>query len=84
MAPPLIAVTMGDPAGVGPEIIAKTFAEPDFTERNRAVVIGDAAIMERAVDLLGVKLEVNAITSPREGRFEPGVLGPDTRRRTPG
>ena len=74
MAPPLIAVTMGDPAGVGPEIIAKTFAEPDFTERNRAVVIGDVAIMGRAVDLLGAKLEVNVITSPEEGRFEPGVL----------
>ncbi len=74
MAPPLIAVTMGDPAGVGPEIIAKTFAEPDFTERNRAVVIGDVAIMGRAVDLLGAKLEVNTITSPEEGRFEPGVL----------
>ena len=74
MAPPLIAVTMGDPAGVGPEIIAKTFSEPDFTERNRAVVIGDAAILGRAIDLLDAKLEVNTISSPREGRFEPGVL----------
>ena len=40
--PPLIAVTMGDPAGVGPEILAKTFAEADYREGNRVVVVGDA------------------------------------------
>lgn len=74
MTPPLIAVTMGDPAGVGPEIVAKTFAEPDFTDRNRAVVIGDVAILERAVELLNTELEINAISSPEEGRFEPGMV----------
>lgn len=74
MAPPLIAVTMGDPAGIGPEIVAKTFAEPDFTERNRAIVIGDRKILERAVELLNTELEVNTISSPEEGRFEPGVV----------
>ena len=74
MSAPLIAVTMGDLAGVGPEIIAKTFAEPDFTKRNRAVVVGDVAILNRAAELLDVKLEVNAVTSPGEGRFEPGVV----------
>jgi 4-hydroxy-L-threonine phosphate dehydrogenase PdxA len=47
--PPLVAVTMGDPAGVGPEIVAKTFADRDFREENRALVIGDSGIMERAV-----------------------------------
>ena len=48
MTPPLIAVTMGDPAGIGPEILAKTFAETDFREENRAVVVGDAKMLERA------------------------------------
>lgn len=74
MTPPLIAVTMGDPAGIGPEIVAKTFAESDFTERNRAIVVGDRAIMERAVKLLDAKLEVNTISKPEEGRFESGVV----------
>lgn len=74
MTPPLIAVTMGDPAGIGPEIVAKTFAESDFTERNRAIVVGDRAIMERAVKLLDAKLEVNTISKPEEGLFESGVV----------
>ena len=71
---PLVAVTMGDPAGVGPEIIVKTFAEPDFTERNRAVVIGDVAILERAVELLDLSLRVNPVTAPEDGLYEPGVM----------
>ncbi len=71
---PLVAVTMGDPAGVGPEVIVETFAEPDFTERNRAVVIGDVAILERAVRLLDLSLRVNPITAPEDGRYEPGVM----------
>jgi len=71
---PLVAVTMGDAAGIGPEIIAKTFAEPDFTERNRAVVVGDVAILERAVKLLGLSLRVNPVAVPDEGRYEPGTM----------
>ena len=39
MVTPLIAVTMGDPAGVGPEIVAKTFADPGFREENKALVV---------------------------------------------
>ena len=71
---PLVAVTMGDAAGIGPEIIVKTFAEPDFTERNRAVVVGDVAILERAVKLLGLSLRINPVAVPDEGRYEPGTM----------
>lgn len=72
--PPLIALTMGDPAGIGPEIVAKSFADEGFHRENRAVVIGDAAILERAVKLLGLALDVNVVAKPGEGRFEPGVV----------
>ncbi len=74
MAHPLVAVTMGDPAGIGPEIIAKTFAEPGFPVENRAVVIGDERIMKHAMDLLNLNLSVNAVSDPAEGRFEPGTV----------
>ena len=74
MTPPPVAVTLGDPAGVGPEIIAKTFAEPRFAQDNRAVVVGDARILERAVELLELDLRVNVVDSPGDGVFEPGVV----------
>jgi 4-phospho-D-threonate 3-dehydrogenase / 4-phospho-D-erythronate 3-dehydrogenase len=74
MTPPLIAVTMGDPAGIGPEIIASTFAGEDFREHNRAVVVGDVGILERAASLLDLPLRANPIAGPEEATFETGNI----------
>jgi 4-hydroxythreonine-4-phosphate dehydrogenase len=70
-APP-IAVTMGDPAGIGPEIIARTFAEEG--REKRALVVGDPEILERAVRLLGLPLRVSVVSEPEEAAFEPGTV----------
>ena len=70
---PLVAVTMGDPAGVGPEVIAKTFADPDFHARNRALVVGDAGMLKRAAQLVGLPLEINEIPEPEDATFTPGT-----------
>jgi 4-hydroxythreonine-4-phosphate dehydrogenase len=72
--PPLIAVTMGDPAGIGPEIIAKTFAKRGFGDEDRALVVGDAGILDRAARLLGLPLRTNVISDPEKARFEPGSV----------
>jgi 4-hydroxythreonine-4-phosphate dehydrogenase len=64
---------MGDPAGIGPEIIAKTFADPSFHPRNRALVVGDAGMLERAAQLLGLSLRINAIPEPEDAAFEAGT-----------
>ena len=53
MSLPVVGITMGDAAGVGPEIIAKTLADPAWYDKCRPVVIGDASIMERARDIVG-------------------------------
>jgi 4-hydroxythreonine-4-phosphate dehydrogenase len=74
MTPPLIAVTMGDPAGIGPEIIARTFARGDLREENRAIVIGDAGILERAANLLDLGLRTNVVSRPEAAAFEPGTI----------
>jgi 4-hydroxythreonine-4-phosphate dehydrogenase len=74
MTPPLIAVTMGDPAGIGPEIIASTFAGEDFREHNRAIVVGDAGILERAASLLEVPVRANPIAEPEDATFGAGTI----------
>ena len=51
---PLIAVSMGDPAGVGPEITAKALANPKIRAACRAVVVGDLGTMERAAGAVGL------------------------------
>ncbi len=73
MTPPLVAVTMGDPAGIGPEIIAKTFADADFHARNRALVVGDAGMLGRAAQLLGLPLKINELSEPEDAAFTPGT-----------
>ncbi len=74
MAAPLIAVTMGDPAGIGPEIVARTFAEEGFRDENRGLVVGDPEILERAAKLLELPLRVNEISEPEEVAFTPGTV----------
>ena len=69
-----VAVTLGDPAGIGPEIIARTFAEKDFQDENKAFVVGDVGILRRAIDLLSLPLGVNEVGKPEEAQFEPGSV----------
>ena len=71
---PAIGITMGDAAGIGPEIIVKSFAHHDLSTMARAVVIGDAGRLRKVADLLGLDVRVHAITSMEEARFEQGVI----------
>ncbi len=50
---PLIAVPMGDPAGVGPELVLKTVSDPETLTAARCVVIGDRAVLENAMGFPG-------------------------------
>ena len=74
MNQPVIAVTMGDPAGIGPEIIAKSFAEEGFQNENKALVVGEAGMLRRAAHLLELPLRIHEISGPEEARFEPGCV----------
>lgn len=71
---PRIGITMGDPAGIGPEITAKAFASGDWTTRCRAVVIGDAGVLRQACRFAGVDLRVHAVATPEEALCAPGVM----------
>ncbi len=65
-APSLIAITMGDPCGVGPEVIVKAFASrPDwFRTGCMPFVVGSPQPLARAIDLVGAKLAIKRISSP--------------------
>lgn len=55
---PAIAITMGDVCGIGPEIIARSLADPELYDLCRPVVVGDADALIRARDLVGAKFSV--------------------------
>src|SRR5947208_12113631 len=66
-----VALTMGDPAGIGPEIIARLWAEGGLPP---ALVIGEAAIMGRAVRIVGAALAIHRIDRIEEAEFRPGTV----------
>src|SRR5499425_1727940 len=72
--PPLLGITMGDPAGVGPEISAKALALPDVTSACRPVVIGDRSVIEATLAMLRSPLALHVVSKPAECRFERGTL----------
>jgi 4-phospho-D-threonate 3-dehydrogenase / 4-phospho-D-erythronate 3-dehydrogenase len=70
---PRIAVPMGDPAGVGPEIIVKALAHPDIYEVAVPVVIGDTRCLAKAPGWAG-EPRIVTVSDPEEARPTPGVL----------
>ena len=71
---PILAITMGDPAGIGPEIVARALSHPETYQKCRPIVTGDAEMMRKAVTLLGLRLAVNAVERVEDARFEYGVI----------
>jgi len=71
---PVIGITMGDAAGVGPEIIMKSLAHQSVYDGCRPLVIGDARRLVDAGRRAGVTLEVRSIKAPAEARFQLGVV----------
>ena len=72
MTLPVVGITMGDPAGVGPEVIMKALARKDAYALCRPLVIGDSAQLARANALLGLKLRIKPLKDPGEAGFRPG------------
>ena len=71
---PLIAVPMGDPAGIGPEVAALSAADRDLFRTADCVVIGDRKVMENAVRVTGAKAAVHPVADPARGDYREGVL----------
>lgn len=71
---PRIAITMGDGAGVGPEIIMKSLKNKSLYENCLPFVVGDAKLLERANKIVDTGLEVRAIQSVEEALFEYGIV----------
>lgn len=61
MSLPKIALTLGDVAGIGPEVVVRAWLEPALQRWCRPVVVGHPAVVRRAVELLGAGLEVHSI-----------------------
>lgn len=74
MTKPIIAITMGDPTGIGPEIIAKSVADPRIQMVCTPFVLGDRRGMERGIAIGGLFQRLETVTDLPPDKPEPGVL----------
>ena len=63
---PTIGITMGDPAGIGPEIVCRSLTEPAVYDVCRPVVIGSRAALERAAAAIGSHQRIQAVNDPAD------------------
>ena len=71
---PVIAITMGDPCGIGAEVIAKALASGEVYPSCRPVVVGSSWSMEQAVELTRTPLKVREVESPEEAGLSPELV----------
>lgn len=71
---PVIGITMGDAAGVGPEIIVKSLVSEEIYEQCYPIVVGDAKMLERAVTVTDSNLSIHSIKNIEDAKFEFGTI----------
>ena len=71
---PVIGITMGDPAGIGPEIIVKALHDDTVAAICRPVVFGDRGVLERQADRLGLSCAFETVISTETVSTIPGTI----------
>lgn len=70
----IIAIPMGDPAGIGPEITMKSLTKKEIYDICKPLVIGDTEVIKKAISIVKADLQVNEIATPAEGKYELGTV----------
>jgi len=74
MKKPIIGITMGDPAGIGAEIIVKALSRKGIYQKSRPVVIGSKSVMADALEFTHSKLKLNLVEDLSELKDEYGII----------
>jgi 4-hydroxythreonine-4-phosphate dehydrogenase len=71
---PLIGISVGDPAGIGPEITARALALRDIYDLCRPLVVAEAEMMKKAVQFSKLDLKIRTVLSPKDGLCQIGTI----------
>ena len=75
MIKPILGITMGDPASIGPEITVKALARPDVYEMCRPLVVGDACMLEKAKKIVGhEEIVIHPVADVKDALFTLGTI----------
>lgn len=70
----IIAIPMGDPAGIGPEITMKSLTKKEIYDVCKPLVVGDAKVLAKAIEIVNAGLKINEVQTPAEGKYELGTV----------
>lgn len=73
MYKPIIGITMGDPASIGPEIALKALLDERVHRCCRPILVGDFAVFQQIADKLNLPITIHAITDVAEAQFLTGT-----------
>ena len=71
---PIIAISTGDPSGIGPEITMKALNHDEVYQSCRPLVVCDARVLEKIIALLHLSLQINVISEPESGKYVFGTI----------
>ena len=71
---PILGISTGDPAGIGPEITIKALSHPEFYDFCKPLVVCDAEIIKQVISICGFHLKINCIDQPSKGLYEYGTV----------
>lgn len=74
MKKPIIGIPLGDPAGIGPEITIKTFDDKETTDICNLLLVGDKYVVEKALKITGINMNINVIDKVEDAKFEEGTI----------
>lgn len=71
---PILAITMGDPAGIGPEITVKTFSVKEIYDVCKPLLVGNSEIIKQILKITGHDLKIRSVQEVREAKYEFGTI----------
>jgi 4-hydroxythreonine-4-phosphate dehydrogenase len=71
---PLIGISVGDPAGIGPEITARALSLPEIYGLCRPLVVAEAEMVREAIQFSKLSLKTHTVSSPKEGLYQFGTI----------
>ena len=71
---PVIGISMGDPSSIGPEVTIKAVAMDSVGDICKPIVVGDARVLQKAIELSGLDLRINKIREAGDAKFKRGVV----------
>lgn len=71
---PIIAISIGDPCGIGPEVSLKAMAQKDVYQFCRPILVGDVEVLKRTLEFTGLNLKMQSIERVEDALFKPGII----------